>query len=159
MIITYFFSPKVGSYLHNTCLITATKVGHSDLLLRGSKLAISQSDLYLDFSRHKPHQTSSGYTPPVHVTCHKKSHPDLLLWISSGKVIVPLIQSLRKVQDCLTKLAFFHFVLQKLLVCLINVLLILANKIIFWQQICLHSYRYLPVLQKSTVCLTVVLHQ
>ena len=49
---------------------------------------------------------------------------------------------------------FFHFVLQKLLVCLTNLLWILAKKIIFWQQICLQSCRYLSVLQKITVCLT-----
>ena len=52
-------------------------------------------------------------------------------------------QSSRKVQDCRTKPANFHFVLQKILGCLTKVLWILAKKIIFWQQRCLQSCRYL----------------
>ena len=58
-------------------------------------------------------------------------------------------------EKCRTAWQNWHFLILSLknLVFLTNVLWILAKKIIFWQQICLQSCRYLSVLQKITVSL------
>ena len=65
-----------------------------------------------------------------------------------------LEQSLRKLQDCLTKPANFHSVLQKSSVCLTNVLWFLAKPD---RQASCPAELYF-VLPKISVCLTAVLH-